>query len=66
MSLVLVAIIVFILAYNKKNQPVDLPVQEETEDDQKKAEEKLQKITDEYVKKIDDICAAKTAEILEI
>ena len=37
-----------------------------TEDDQKKAEEKLQKITDEYVKKIDDICAAKTAEILEI
>ena len=37
-----------------------------TEDDQKKAEEKLQKITDEYVKKIDDICATKTAEILEI
>ena len=37
-----------------------------TEDDQKKAEEKLQKITDEFVKKIDDICAAKTAEILEI
>lgn len=37
-----------------------------TEDDQKKAEEKLQKITDEYVKKIDEICAAKTAEILEI
>lgn len=37
-----------------------------TEDDQKKAEDKLQKITDEFVKKIDDICAAKTAEILEI
>ena len=37
-----------------------------TEDDQKKAEEKLQKITDEFVKKIDDICDAKTAEILEI
>jgi ribosome recycling factor len=37
-----------------------------TEDDQKKAEDKLQKITDEYVKKIDEICAAKTAEILEI
>ena len=29
-------------------------------------EEKLQKITDEYVKKIDEICAAKSAEILEI
>ena len=37
-----------------------------TEDDQKKAEEKLQKITDEYVKKIDEICAAKSSEILEI
>ena len=37
-----------------------------TEDDQKKAEEKLQKITDEFVKKIDEICAAKSAEILEI
>ena len=37
-----------------------------TEDDQKKAEEKLQKIPDEFVKKIDEICAAKSAEILEI
>ena len=37
-----------------------------TEDDQKKAEDKLQKITDEYVKKIDEICAAKSSEILEI
>ena len=37
-----------------------------TEDDQKKAEDKLQKITDEFVKKIDEICAAKSAEILEI
>lgn len=37
-----------------------------TEDDQKYGEEKLQKITDEYVKKIDEIADAKTKEILEI
>ncbi len=37
-----------------------------TEDDQKNAEEKIQKITDEYVKKIDEIAAAKTKEIMEI
>lgn len=37
-----------------------------TEDDQKYAEEKLQKITDEYVKKIDEIADAKTKEIMEI
>ena len=37
-----------------------------TEDDQKDGEEQLQKITDEYVKKIDEAVAAKTAEIMEI
>ena len=37
-----------------------------TEDDQKYGEEKLQKITDEFVKKIDEIADAKTKEIMEI
>ena len=37
-----------------------------TEDDQKYGEEELQKITDEYIKKIDEISAAKTKEIMEI
>lgn len=37
-----------------------------TEDDQKYGEEELQKITDEFVKKIDEIAAAKTKEIMEI
>ena len=37
-----------------------------TEDDQKDGEEELQKITDEFIKKIDEVAAAKTAEIMEI
>ena len=37
-----------------------------TEDDQKFAENELQKITDEFIKKIDEIAAAKTKEIMEI
>ncbi len=37
-----------------------------TEDDQKYGEDKLQKITDEFVKKIDEIADAKTKEIMEI
>ncbi len=37
-----------------------------TEDDQKYGEEKLQKITDEFVKRIDEIADAKTKEIMEI
>ncbi len=37
-----------------------------TEDDQKYGEEKLQKITDEFVKKIDEIADAKANEIMEI
>ena len=37
-----------------------------TEDDQKSAEEKIQKITDDFIKQIDEIEKAKTAEIMEI
>lgn len=37
-----------------------------TEDDQKQAEDKVQKITDEFIKKIDEIEKAKTAELMEI
>lgn len=37
-----------------------------TEDDQKYGEEEIQKITDEFVKKLDEVAAAKTKEIMEI
>ncbi len=37
-----------------------------TEDDQKFGEEKIQKITDEYIKKVDEVADAKTKEIMEI
>ena len=37
-----------------------------TEDDQKHGEEKVQKITDDFVKQIEDIEKAKSAEIMEI
>ena len=37
-----------------------------TEDDQRKGEEEMQKITDNAVKEIDKICAAKEKEIMEI
>lgn len=37
-----------------------------TEDDQKIGEDKIQKITDEFIKKIDEIEKAKTAELMEI
>lgn len=37
-----------------------------TEDDQKAAEEKIQKITDDFIKQIDEIEKAKEAEIMEI
>ena len=37
-----------------------------TEDDQKYAEEEIQKITDEFIKKVDEIANAKTKEIMEI
>ena len=37
-----------------------------TEDDQKKLEEETQKLTDKYVKLIDDTCADKNTEIMEV
>ena len=37
-----------------------------TEDDQKYAEEKIQKITDEFIKKAEEVADAKTKEIMEI
>ena len=37
-----------------------------TEDDQKTAEKDLQDITDKYIKKVDDICAAKEKELMEL
>ncbi len=37
-----------------------------TEDDVKNAEKDIQKLTDKYIKEIDDICASKEKEILEV
>ena len=37
-----------------------------TEDDQKKLEEETQKLTDKYVKLIDDTCTDKNKEIMEV
>ena len=37
-----------------------------TEDDQKEAEKDLQKLTDEYVKKVDAQCAKKEKELMEL
>ncbi len=37
-----------------------------TDDSLKEYEEKVQKITDKYVKKVDDICADKEKELMEI
>ena len=37
-----------------------------TEDDQRKAEEDAQKITDKAIKDVDVICAAKEKELLEM
>ncbi|SCY12968.1 ribosome recycling factor [Alkaliphilus peptidifermentans] len=37
-----------------------------TEDDLKKAQEEVQKITDNYIKKIDELVAKKEVEILEV
>jgi ribosome recycling factor len=37
-----------------------------TEDDQKNAEKDLQKVTDDYVKKIDDMAAKKEKELMEL
>ena len=37
-----------------------------TEDDQKIYEEKIQKLTDKYVKQIDTLAAAKEKEIMQV
>ena len=37
-----------------------------TEDDQKKSEKDLQELTDKYIKKVDDLCAKKEKELMEI
>ncbi len=37
-----------------------------TEDDERKAEDDMQKLTDKYIKNIDGICAAKEKEIMEV
>ena len=37
-----------------------------TEDDQKKGEKDLQDLTDKYIKKVDEMCAKKEKELMEI
>ena len=37
-----------------------------TEDEEKKAEKDIQDLTDKYIKKIDEACAAKEKELMEI
>ena len=37
-----------------------------TEDDQKKAEKDLHELTDKYIKKVDDACAVKEKELMEL
>ncbi len=37
-----------------------------SEDDQKRAQDEVQKLTDKYVKQVDEIMAAKEAEIMEV
>lgn len=37
-----------------------------TEDDERKAEDDMQKLTDKFIKNIDGICAAKEKEIMEV
>ena len=37
-----------------------------TEDDQKKAEKDLQDLTDKYIKKVDEACAVKEKELMEL
>ena len=37
-----------------------------TEDEQKKAEKDLQELTDKYIKKVDEACAVKDKELMEL
>ncbi|MFU8784061.1 ribosome recycling factor [Aliidiomarina sp.] len=43
-----------------------LKEKEITEDDDRKAQDNIQKLTDEFVKKIDEVLAAKEAELMEV
>ena len=44
----------------------ELKKSEITEDDQKKGEKDLQDLTDKYIKKVDEMCAKKEKELMEI
>ena len=48
-------------AFKKQLKSGDL-----TEDDQKKAEKDMQNLTDKYCAKIDEMCAKKDKELMEI
>ena len=37
-----------------------------TEDDLKNLEDKMQKITDKYIKEVDAVCEKKTKEVMEL
>ena len=37
-----------------------------TEDDLKNLEEKIQKITDKFIKEVDAVCEKKTKEVMEL
>jgi len=37
-----------------------------TEDDLKNLEDKIQKITDKYIKEVDAVCEKKTKEVMEL
>jgi ribosome recycling factor len=37
-----------------------------SEDDEKKALEEIQKLTDDYIKKLEDVAKAKEAEIMKV
>jgi len=46
-----------------KNMKKDAEI---TEDDQKKGEKKVQDLTDKFCKQIDDMCEAKTTEVMSL
>lgn len=46
-----------------KNQKKNAEI---TEDEQKKAEKELQDLTDKYIKKVDEACAVKEKELMEL
>ncbi len=37
-----------------------------TEDEERRAQDEIQKVTDRFVKDVDDVLAAKEAELIEI